>query len=762
MMPQNTHAHEVIVTIARAKDMARAQAHEAVTLEHLLLVLVEQTDVAACAKALSVDLDAIRKVVQGFIAAGGIPTTTENDLREHPKFSLVVQRAVGLQRFSPRKVQPIDLLIHLLQQPHLDSAAVTAALKAGFTAASVKRWLEQGRSELVTEGDATEGVEPVRDLKTVEDARAYLDRFCVDLTALARKGGIDPLVGRDDVLDSVTHILAQRRKNNVLLVGEPGVGKTAIAEGMARRIVAGDVPEMFRASVLYALDVTAMTAGTRFRGDFEERFKTLLTAFSMVENAIVFIDEMHRLVGAGSVGNGSMDASNLLKPALARGQLRCVGATTPAEYRKHLEKDDALVRRFTRVDVAAPGIEESKTILRGVAAVYEAFHQVRFTSGALDAAVDLTHRHVPFLTLPDKAIDVLDKAGARQRVSAGARAVIDVADIETEVALLARIGIEDVRHSRNTIADLDTRMMAEVVGQDTAIRALCDGVLVARAGLRDDHRPASVFLFTGPTGVGKTETARALARNLHVPLVRFDMSEYMEKSSVTRLIGSAPTFAGYGDGAAGSGLLINEINNTPNCVLLLDEFEKAHQDIQSLFLQVFSDGRLTGGTGKVADFRKVHIILTSNAGSADYAREPVGFGVSPVTPHHDDTAIKRAFLPEFINRLDAVLPYQPLKPEHMLRIVDKNLSQLAVLARNRAQPVELRFTAAARNWLAFRGYDAIYGARPLANLIDRTIKLPLARMMVGSAFATGGAVTVTIHDDDVSLVVTPAQTGRSS
>jgi ATP-dependent Clp protease ATP-binding subunit ClpA len=581
-----------------------------------------------------------------------------------------------------------------------------------------------------------------------------LNAYCTDLNAKAKQGKIDVLIGRDLEVERTIQILCRRSKNNPLFVGDPGVGKTAIAEGLALRIVRGEVPEVLRKAVIFQLDMGALLAGTRYRGDFEERLKGVLTELEADDRAILFIDEIHTVVGAGATSGGSLDASNLLKPALASGSLRCIGSTTYKEYRNYFEKDRALVRRFQKIDIHEPTQDETFKILMGLKPSFEDHHQVRYTANAIKAAVELSARYIHDRKLPDKAIDVIDEVGAAQMLKPEGqrRKTLGVKDIEEVVAKMARVPVKNVNaRDKEVLRNLDGDLKAVVFGQDRAIEALASAIKLSRAGLRDPQKPIGCYLFSGPTGVGKTEVARQLARIMGIELVRFDMSEYMERHAVSRLIGAPPGYVGFDQG----GLLTDAIDQQPHAVLLLDEIEKAHPDVFNILLQVMDYGKLTDNNGKTVDFRSVILIMTTNAGASDMSKPTMGFGRGQ-REGEDTEAIKRMFTPEFRNRLDATIGFAGLTPEILAHVVDKFVSELAAQLADRR--VHLEVDALAKAWLGDKGYDPLYGARPLARVIQEHIKRPLADELLFGTLAKGGKVVVTIRDGQPAFDCTPANT----
>lgn len=737
----------------RAIDIAREHEHETATLEHLLAAILEQSDVQACFKTLKLDHDALVEMVDSYLSSehlahhGGVPMKT-ND------FDALCMRTVGSALFSHRRTPTgLDMLLHMTQFPADDSHAVSALMHTGVTTHLLKRYFSHGPSS-IPDGSAAmarthDGGEPVSDAEpqTREDAVEYLKKYCLDLNAEARNNRIDPMIGRADEVEQITQIIARRTKNNVVLVGDAGVGKTSIAEGIAHMIVSGNVPEVIAKCTVWSLDIGSLVAGTRFRGDFEERMKLVVKSLIMSENAILFIDEIHTIMDAGSGNKGSLDVANLLKPALAKGTLRCIGSTTAEEYRKHFEKDRALVRRFKKVIIEEPSPETTKLILRGLRSVYEGFHGVTYTDCALDAAVDLTHKYVTNALLPDKAIDIIDNAGARQRINSveSRLKVIDLPQIEAEVIRVAHIPAQEIQEAEeHKLLRLEEDLRANVFGQDRALSELTDAVFVSRAGLRDTNKPAISFLFTGSTGTGKTAAAIVLAETMGLTLHKFDMSEYMEKHSVSKLIGSPPGYVGYGDGGAGDGLMINALDNNPSCVLLLDEIEKAHPDVFNILLQVMDDGKLTNSAGKTVSFRNAVLIMTSNAGVAESERPVFGFGNRPEDTDIDNKAIKRVFTPEFRNRLDAIIAFDRLKPAAMTLIVDKFVAALREMTI--ARGVELEVDSGARLWLADRGYDPVMGARPLNRVIHDFVKKPLSKMMLIGSLKSGGIARVSVKN----------------
>ena len=746
-------------SLRRALELAAAQRHEYATLEHLLLSLTEDPDAVAVLRACDVGVDRLRAELDRYLEEELGALVMEGYVEPKPTaaFQRVLQRAiVHVQSAGRQDVTGANVLVSLFSEH--ESHAVYFLQSQNMTRFDAVNYISHGLTKSVADpadrGESPSGTDDDSSAEqTAPKGKDGLAAYCVNLNAQAAEGKIDPLIGRADEVERTIQILCRRQKNNPLYVGDPGVGKTAMAEGLALRIVKGDVPEVLLSSVIYALDLGALLAGTRYRGDFEERLKNVLAALKKIPGAILFIDEIHTIIGAGATSGGSMDASNLLKPALANGTLRCIGSTAYKEYRSHFEKDRALVRRFQKIDLNEPSIEDAVKILAGLKDAYEGFHAVRFSPEVLRAAVELSSRYIHDRKLPDKAIDVIDEVGASQRLLAAdkRRADITVQDIEKIVAKIARIPQKSLNQDdREMLVHLERDLKAMVYGQDPAIVALVASIKMARAGLRDAEKPIGSYLFSGPTGVGKTEVARQLAKALGVEIKRFDMSEYMERHSVARLIGAPPGYVGFEQG----GLLTDAVDQNPHGVVLLDEIEKAHPDVFNLLLQVMDHGKLTDHSGKSIDFRNIVLIMTTNAGAADLAKAALGFERG-AREGEDTEAINRLFTPEFRNRLDAIIPFKALSPDAIGRVVDKFVSQLETQLADRG--VTIHLTDEARAWLGKKGYDPANGARPLARVIQTHVKKPLAEELLFGSLQKGGAVTLALDPkaDDLTFRYEP-------
>jgi len=740
-------SRELEETLRRAMSNAASCSHEFATLEHLLLALTEDSDALEVLHACNVDIDELVKKLGEFIEielASIVDPEGNVDVQPTASFQRVIQRAIIHTQSSGREVATgANVLVSIFSER--ESHAVWFLKSLNMTRLDAVSFISHGADSSIAKSQSEDQAG-----ETIgEDGKDPLSQFAVNLIAKAAAGRIDPLIGRSRELDRTIQVLCRRTKNNPLYVGDPGVGKTAIAEGLALRIYEGNVPDVLATAVIYSLDMGQLLAGTRYRGDFEERLKAVMKAVVDDENAILFIDEIHTVIGAGATSGGAMDASNLLKPALQEGTLRCIGSTTYKEYRGHFEKDRALVRRFQKIDVAEPTIPDTIKILNGLKSRYEDHHKVRFTGAALKTAVDLSARYINDRKLPDKAIDVIDEAAAAQNLMPPSRRrqTIGQKEIEATVATMARIPSKHVsRDDKAVLASLETDLKRMVFGQDPAVTALASAIKLSRAGLRDAEKPVGNYLFSGPTGVGKTEVARQLAETLGIKLMRFDMSEYMERHTVSRLIGAPPGYVGFDQG----GLLTDAVDQTPHAVLLLDEIEKAHPDLFNILLQVMDHGKLTDNNGKIVDFRNVVLIMTTNAGAQELSKSAIGFNRTH-NEGADIEAIEKIFSPEFRNRLDAIIPFAPLGKDVIRLVVDKFIMQLDAQLADRN--VEIELSEAAMDWLAERGYDAKYGARPLARVVQEHIKKPLADEMLFGGLVGGGLVFVDVADDDLTVTV---------
>jgi ATP-dependent Clp protease ATP-binding subunit ClpA len=729
-------------SLHRAIALAGEHRHEYSTLEHLLLALTEDSDAVAVMKACGVDIERLRRELSEYIEneLSGLVTGSVRDPQPTAGFQRVIQRAaLSVQNSGREEVTGANILVAMFSER--ENHAVYFLQQQDMTRLDATNYISHGiakvpgRSKSRPASGADDEAQAENIVKQGDDA---LSAYCVDLNKKAQEGRIDPLIGRDLEVERTIQILCRRTKNNPLYVGDPGVGKTAIAEGLARKIVNGEVPDVLKEAVIYSLDMGSLLAGTRYRGDFEERLKAVMAELKARPGSVLFIDEIHTVIGAGATSGGSMDASNILKPVLASGELRCIGSTTYKEFRNYFEKDRALVRRFQKIDVPEPSIEDSVKILMGLKPYYEEHHNVRYTLDAVKAAVDLAAKYINDRKLPDKAIDVIDEEGAAQMLvpEHKRRKTINVRDIEAIVAKIARIPPKSVsKDDTEVLRNLERDMKLMVFGQDAAISALAAAIKLSRAGLRHGEKPIGSYLLAGPTGVGKTEVTRQLAKIMGIELIRFDMSEYMERHTVSRLIGAPPGYVGFDQG----GLLTDQINQHPHCVLLLDEIEKAHPDLFNILLQVMDYGKLTDHNGRQVDFRNVILCMTTNAGAADLAKAPIGF--ERVMRTDDDLeAINKMFTPEFRNRLDAVIRFSNLTPEVMHRVVDKFVAELEVQLADRQVIIDV--SESARAWLAVKGYDQLYGARPLARIIQEHIKKPLAEELLFGKLAKGGQVVV--------------------
>jgi ATP-dependent Clp protease ATP-binding subunit ClpA len=751
-------------SLHRAVAYANQRKHEYATLEHLLLSLTDDDDAAGVMRACDVDLNALKKSLVNYldVELASLVVDDEDDAKPTAGFQRVIQRAViHVQSSGREEVTGANVLVAIFSEREshaayfLQEQDMTRYDAVNFIAHGIAK--KAGASEpKAAKGAAVEEDVEKPNAKTGGEA---LEAYCVDLNEKARQGKVDPLIGRANEVERAIQILCRRTKNNPLLVGEPGVGKTAIAEGLARKIITHQVPEVLAEATIYSLDMGALLAGTRYRGDFEERVKQVVKELENHPNAVLFIDEIHTVIGAGATSGGAMDASNLLKPALASGTLRCMGSTTYKEFRQHFEKDRALVRRFQKIDVNEPTVEDTIKILKGLKSYYEDFHKLKYTNDALKVAVELSAKYITDRKLPDKAIDVIDEAGAGQMLLPEGRRkkVLGVKEIEAVVAKIARIPPKSVSKSdTESLRELETDLKRAVFGQDEALLQLSSAMKLARAGLRDPDKPIGSYLFSGPTGVGKTEAAKQLASTLGIEMIRFDMSEYMERHTVSRLIGAPPGYVGYDQG----GQLTDAVDQHPHAVVLLDEIEKAHQDVYNILLQVMDHGVLTDSNGKKVDFRNVILIMTTNAGASDAQRQAIGFGRDKVQGE-EEAALKRLFTPEFRNRLDAVVAFKPLTPEIIRMVVQKFVMQMEAQLADRNVTISLSDDAA--DWLAKNGFDELYGARPLARVIQEHIKKPLADDILFGRLVRGGHVKVVLKDSKIDFEIesNPEKPGKA-
>jgi ATP-dependent Clp protease ATP-binding subunit ClpA len=761
-MPSFTR--ELEKTLHNALAEAARRTHEYATLEHLLLALTGDSHGLAVLRACNVDIEELQGQLARYLDTelSALKADASVDPSPTAGFQRVVQRAIlHVQSSGREEVTGANVLVALfsereshavffLQQQDMTRLDAVSFISHGIAKSGQSETRavkgngekdEDAKADKAEKGDKSEKGKPESALK----------QFTVNLNEKAKTGKIDPLIGRHAEVDRTIQILCRRSKNNPLYVGDPGVGKTAIAEGLARKIVEGAVPEVLKPAVIYSLDMGALLAGTRYRGDFEERLKNVVGELEKLPHAVLFIDEIHTVIGAGATSGGAMDASNLLKPALSSGAIRCIGSTTYKEFRNHFEKDRALLRRFQKIDVNEPSIEDTIKILMGLRPSYEEHHKLKYTPDAIKAAVELSARYINDRKLPDKAIDVIDESGASQMLVAESKRkkTIGVKEIEAVIATMARIPPKSVStDDKQVLATLESDLKRVVFGQDMAIERVASAIKLSRAGLREPNKPIGSYLFSGPTGVGKTEVAKQLAAILGIPLTRFDMSEYMERHSVSRLIGAPPGYVGFDQG----GLLTDAVDQQPHSVLLLDEIEKAHPDLFNILLQVMDNGKLTDHHGKTVDFRNTILIMTTNAGAADMAREGIGFG-STVRVGEDEEAIKRMFTPEFRNRLDAVVAFAYLPPEVVARVIDKFVLQLELQLSERE--VHISLTDEAKAWLTERGYDKLYGARPMGRLIQEKIKQPLAEELLFGKLVSGGEVRVHLKDNDLAFEIVP-------
>src|SRR5215203_4486640 len=748
-----TFSRSLEQSLHRALALANERHHEYATLEHLLLSLIDDSDAAAVMRACSVDLDKLRRSLVAYLEneLENLVTDGADDSKPTAGFQRVIQRAViHVQSSGREEVTGANVLVAIFAER--ESHAAYFLQEQDMTRYDAVNYISHGIAKRpgMSESRPVRGADDETDTKSGDESKKKgdaLEAYCINLNKKAREGKIDPLIGREAEISRTIQVLCRRQKNNPLFVGDAGVGKTAIAEGLARRIVNGEVPDVLRNATVFSLDMGTLLAGTRYRGDFEERLKQVIKELEAYPGAIMFIDEIHTVIGAGATSGGAMDASNLLKPALASGSLRCIGSTTYKEYRQYFEKDRALVRRFQKIDVNEPTVPDTIEIMKGLKPYFEDYHKLRYTGDAIKAAVELSARYINDRKLPDKAIDVIDETGAAQMLLPESRRkrTIGVKEIEATIATMARIPPKTVsKDDAEVLAHLQTTLKTVVYGQEGAIEALTASIKLARAGLRDAEKPIGCYLFSGPTGVGKTEVAKQLAVSLGVHMIRFDMSEYMERHTVSRLIGAPPGYVGFDQG----GLLTDSVDQHPHCVLLLDEIEKAHPDLFNILLQVMDHGKLTDHNGKQVDFRNVIIIMTTNAGAADLAK--ASFGFTQNRREGDDMeAISKLFAPEFRNRLDAVISFGRLPKEVVSKVVDKFVLQLEAQLADRNVTIELADEA--RDWLIEHGYDETMGARPMARLIQTTIKTPLADLVLFGRLKSGGAVRVIVKTDEIGL-----------
>jgi ATP-dependent Clp protease ATP-binding subunit ClpA len=739
-------------SLHRAVAYANQRKHEYATLEHLLLSLVDDEDAAGVMRACEVELAALRTTLTNYVDTElrSLVVDDGEDAKPTAGFQRVIQRAViHVQSSGREEVTGANVLVAIFSER--ESHAAYFLQEQDMTRYDAVNYIAHGiakKAGATTDAKPPKGAED-DEKPQVKTGGEALEAYCVDLNAKAKKGKVDPLIGRMMEVERCIQILCRRTKNNPLLVGDPGVGKTAIAEGLAKMIVDKQVPEVLSKSTIFSLDMGSLLAGTRYRGDFEERVKQVVKELENHADAILFIDEIHTVIGAGATSGGAMDASNLLKPALASGTLRCMGSTTYKEFRQHFEKDRALVRRFQKIDVNEPTIEDTIKILKGLKSYYEEFHKLRYTNDAIKAAVELSAKYINDRKLPDKAIDIIDEAGASQMLvpEHKRKKIIGLKEVEAVVAKIARIPPKSVSKSdTESLKQLEADLTRAVYGQEQAIEQLSAAMKMARAGLRDGAKPIGCYLFSGPTGTGKTETARQLALTLGIELLRFDMSEYMERHTVSRLIGAPPGYVGFDQG----GLLTDAVDQHPHCVVLLDEIEKAHPDVFNILLQVMDHGVLTDSNGKKIDFRNVVLIMTTNAGASDAQKNSIGFGRGKAEDEVDE-ALKRLFTPEFRNRLDAIVPFKPLTPEIIRQVVQKFVIQLEAQLADRHVTIET--TDEAADWLAKNGFDELYGARPLARVIQEHIKKPLADEILFGRLVKGGHVKVVLKDSKLAFEI---------
>ncbi len=752
-------------TLHRALQLAREYSHEYAGLEHLLLALTDDKDASMALRACNADLHRLRNELTQFIETEMTDLIVDEIEEAKPTagFQRVVHRAaVQVQASGRREVTGLNILIEMFAER--DSHAVYYMQLQGVSRLDMVNYASHGIVKFGSKPSSEQVIQAIsanqarqrqqqeqfQERKTQPDEEEKSDaiqQYCINLNKRAKEGKIDILIGREEEIERTIQVLCRRRKNNPLYVGDPGVGKTAIAEGLALRIVRGEVPEALRNAVIFSLDMGLLLAGTRYRGDFEERLKNLVKEIEKLPHAVLYIDEIHTIIGAGSTSGGSMDASNLLKPVLARGTLRCIGSTTYQEYRSYFEKERGLVRRFQKIDVDEPSIEDSIKILRGLKPYFEEHHDIKYSNDALKAAVELSARFLHDRKLPDKAIDVIDEAGSQKMLSGESKKIktVTVRDVEEIVAKMAKIPAKSVSSDDAAkLKKLEKDLKEKVFGQDNAVVQVANAIRMARAGLREPEKPIGSYLFTGPTGVGKTELAKQLAYVMNMKYLRFDMSEHMEQHSVSRLIGAPPGYVGFDQG----GMLTDKVSENPYCVLLLDEIEKAHPDVFNILLQVMDYGKLTDSNGKTVDFRNVVLIMTSNAGAAEMSKSAIGF-TRNMREDEDKEAVKRLFTPEFRNRLDAIVPFAPLGQEIVVSVVEKFIAQLEAQLADKC--VRIALDSKAKKWLAEKGYDKLNGARPLSRILQDKIKKPLAEEILYGKLAKGGTVKVTLKNDELKF-----------
>lgn len=741
-------------TLHGALALANEHRHEYATLEHLLYMLTEDSDAVAVMRACNVDLEKLRETLRNYFEQelSSIKVDGSTEAKPTAGFQRAVQRAIiHVQSSGREEVTGANVMVAIYSER--ESHAAYFLQEQDMTRLDAVNYISHGIAKASGRQDeqhAARGPEEAPEAEAPAKGEA-LEAYCVNLNQKAMDGKIDPLIAREAEVERTIQILCRRQKNNPLYVGDPGVGKTAIAEGLARQIVEGEVPSVLDDATIYSLDMGALLAGTRYRGDFEERLKAVVKEIEQIEGAILFIDEIHTVIGAGATSGGAMDASNLLKPALQSGALRCMGSTTYKEFRAYFEKDRALLRRFQKIDVVEPSVEDAIKIMKGLKPYFEEHHKVRYTSEAIKSAVELAAKYIHDRKLPDKAIDVIDEVGAAQMLlpENKRRKTIGVKEVEDTVAKIARIPPKSVsKDDKKALKNLEEDLQRVVYGQDEAITALSSAIKMSRAGLREPEKPIGCYLFSGPTGVGKTEVARQLASIMGVELVRFDMSEYMERHSISRLIGAPPGYVGFDQG----GLMTDAVDQNPHCILLMDEIEKAHPDVFNILLQIMDHGKLTDHSGKSVDFRNTVLIMTTNAGAMELSKSAIGFGRS-TRDGEDKEAIKKLFSPEFRNRLDATIGFAHLEPDVVKRVVDKFVIELEAQLSDRNVTFEL--TDEATDWIVKKGYDRLYGARPMGRVIQEHIKKPLADELLFGTLAKGGHVLVKVEDGELAFELDP-------